>query len=280
LELEWDFETTMELLGQVARGEGFGGILGEGLLGAMERIGRGSERLAIHVKGMSPLYDARVNRLSITEFGEVVYPKGAHPGRAPIMALYMTRDLADAHIIARTWAEKNGLPKDTIERIFDSPGRYNIGRLTKWTQERNLIFNSLGIGCERERGGTFFSIDDAVEIYRAVTSMEISAPELHEVATRSYNLLKALNVREGFTRKDDKFPERWFEPVTRHGETVYLEDYFKKRLTREDCEKILDEFYEESGWDVKLGIPTKKRLIEVGLPDIAEDLERCGYLVS
>lgn len=278
LELDWDFETTMELLGQVARKEGFGAVLGEGLLGAIERIGRGSEKLAVHVKGMSPLYDARVNRLSTAEFGEVVNPKGAHPGRAAIPGLYMTRDLPDAHIIAKTWAEKNGLPKDAIERIFDIPGRYNIGRLTKWTQERRLLINSLGIGCSRERAGTFFTIEDMIEIYTAVTGLKTSAEELHEVATRSYNLLKALNVREGFTRKDDKFPERWFEPVIRHGATVYLEDYFKKRLTREDCEKILDEFYEESGWDVKLGIPTKKRLIEVGLRDITEDLEKSGFL--
>jgi aldehyde:ferredoxin oxidoreductase len=216
--------------------------------------------------------------LSTAEFGEVVNPKGAHPGRAAVPGLYMTRDLPDAHIIAKTWAEKNGLPRDAIERIFDVPGRYNIGRLTKWTQERRLLINSLGIGCSRERAGTFFTIEDMIAIYTAVTGLKTSAEELHEVATRSYNLLKALNVREGFTRKDDKFPERWFEPVIRHGETVYLEDYFKKRLTREDCEKILDEFYDESGWDIKLGIPTKKRLIEVGLRDIAEDLEKSGFL--
>lgn len=278
LELDWDFDTTMGLLEQVAMNEGFGAILGGGLLSAIEKIGRGSEKLAIHVKGMSPLYDARVNRLSTVEFGEVVDPKGAHPGRAAISGLYMTRDLPDAHTIARAWAEKNGLPKDAIERIFDTPGRYNIGRLTKWTQERRLIFNSLGIGCSRERAGNFFTIEDAIEIYGAVTGMEISVQELHEMATRSYNLLKALNVREGFTRKDDKFPDRWFEPVMRHGETVYLEDYFKKRLTREDCERILDDFYDESGWDIKLGTPTKKRLIEVGLGDIAEDLEKSGFL--
>ena len=86
------------------------------------------------------------------------------------------------------------------------------------------------LGAAGREAGTFFTIEDIIAIYTAVTGLETSAEELHEVATRSYNLLKALNVREGFTRKDDKFPERWFEPVIRHGETVYLEDYFKKRL--------------------------------------------------
>jgi aldehyde:ferredoxin oxidoreductase len=279
LELDWDFDTTMKLLEQVARKEGFGAVLGEGLLTAIEKIGRGSEQLAIHVKGMSPLYDARVNRLNIAEFGEVVYPRGAHPGRAPIMALYMTRDLPDAHEIAHRWAQRNGLPKDAIERIFDSPGRYNIGRLTKWSQELALLFNSLGIGCGRERGVSY-GIDDAIAIFTAVTGLKTSSEELLEIATRSYNLLKALNFREGYTRKDDKFPDRWFEPVLRHGKEVSLEDYFRKPLTREGCEKILDNFYDESGWDKRLGAPTKERLIEVGLEDIAEDLAKSDFLAE
>ena len=278
LELDWDFDTTMKLLEQVALNEGFGAILGDGMLSAIETIGRGSERFAIHIKGMSPLYDPRVNRLSLAEFGHVVNPKGAHQGRAPMTALYLTRDVPDADKIAKAWAEREKLPGDAIERIFDKPGRFNIGRLTKWTQERRLLFNSLGIGCGRERSGNVFSMDDAVRIYQAVTGMETSPHELHEIASRSFNMLKVLNLREGFTRKDDRFPDRWFEPILRHGKTTYLEDYFGNRLTREDCEKILDDYYDESGWDIRLGIPTGKRLAELGLGDIAEDLQKQGFL--
>jgi aldehyde:ferredoxin oxidoreductase len=280
LELDWDFETTMKLLEQVALNESFGAVLGDGMLSAIDKIGRGCEEFAIHVKGMSPLYDARVNRLNIGEFGQVVYPKGAHPGRAPIMALYMTRDLQDAHLIAMKWAKSNGLPEDAIGRIFDVPGRYNIGRLTKWSQENTLIFNSLGIGCGRERGGIAYNMQDAAEIYSAVTGLEASTDEFHEIATRSYNLLKVLNLREGFTRKDDRFPKRWFEPVIRHGKETYLEDYFGKRLTVRDCERILDDFYDESGWDRELGSPTRDKLVEIGLKDIAEELTRQGFLPS
>lgn len=278
LELDWDFDTTMKLLEQVALKEGFGAILGDGMLSAIEKIDRGSEKLAIHIKGMSPLYDPRVNRLSLAEFGHVVNPKGAHQGRAPLTALYLTRDVPDADKIARAWAENEKLSEEAMERIFDEPGRFNIGRLTKWTQERRLIFNSLGIGCGRERSGNFYVMDDAVQIYQAVTGMEISAHKLHEIASRSFNMLKVLNLREGFNRKDDRFPDRWFEPILRHGKVTYLEDYFGKRLTREDCEKMLDDYYDESGWDIRLGIPTKKRLTELGLEDIAEDLKKQGLL--
>jgi aldehyde:ferredoxin oxidoreductase len=268
----------MKLLEQAAGNEGFGGILGKGMLGAIQDIGKGCERLAIHIKGMSPLYDARVNRLNIAEFGQVVNPKGGHPGRTPIPALYMARDLPDGDKVAKAWAQRNGMPADAMERIFAVPGRYNIGRLTKWSQERRVVFNSLGLGCSRERAGVFYGTVDAMEIYAAVTGSEISVAGLQEVGARSFNLLKALNLREGFTRKDDRFPDRWFEPVMRHGQVTYLEDFFGKRLTKEDCERILDDYYEESGWDLKLGAPTKKKLIEVGLGDVAEDLERSGFL--
>ncbi len=278
LDLDWDFDTTLRLLEQVAHNEGLGAILGSGMLNAIEQIDRGCEKLAIHIKGMSPLYDARINRLSIAEFGEVINPKGGHQGRTPMPALYLTREVPDADKVARAWAEKERLPEDAIRRIFDSPGRFNIGRLTKWTQERRLLFNSLGIGCSRERSGNLFSLDEAIEIYRAVTGFDTSAEELHEIASRSFNMIKVLNLREGFTRKDDRFPDRWFEPVMRHGVRTVLEDYFGKPLTREDCEKILDDYYDESGWDVKRGIPTKKGLIELGLEEIAVDLERSGFL--
>jgi len=276
LELNWDFDSTMKLLEQVARNEGFGSILGGGMLSAIGQIGRGSEKLAIHIKGMSPLYDARVNRLNIAEFGQVINPKGGHPGRSSLHPLYMSRELPDADKVAKGWAERNAVPKDAMDRIFDSPGRYNIGRLSKWAIERRVLINSLGIGCSRERAGTYFGMGDVAGIFKCVTGMEIQAGEFQKVAARSFNLIKALNVREGFTRKDDTFPDRWFEPVMRHGQKTDLEDYFGKRLTREDCEKILDDYYDENGWDVTLGIPTKKKLFELGLEEIAKDLEKSG----
>jgi len=82
-----------------------------------------------------------------------------------------------------------------------------------------------------------------------------------------------MNVREGFNRKNDEFPRKWFEPL-RHGDTkLVLRDYFDvQRVSREDLEKMLDSFYEEKGWDVKTGIPTPKKLKELGLDYVVKDL--------
>ncbi len=92
-------------------------------------------------------------------------------------------------------------------------------------------------------------------------------------------MLKALNVRLGFSRKDDVFPERWFGPLeTTDRGTLVLCDYFGTPLSREDCERLLDDYYDERGWDIKRGIPTEETLVGHGLEDVAEDLRERGYL--
>jgi hypothetical protein len=66
--------------------------------------------------------------------------------------------------------------------------------------------------------------------------------------------------------------------VTTDRGTLVLCDYFGTPLTRQDCEKLLDDYYEERGWDVKTGIPREKTPVELGLDDVAQDLRRRGFL--
>jgi aldehyde:ferredoxin oxidoreductase len=135
------------------------------------------------------------------------------------------------------------------------------------------------MGCLRGRVDNFFKGEDWSEIYSAVTGFEMSLEDLRKAAKRNYNLYKALNVRRGVSRKDDVFPEKWFEPlVTTDRGTLVLCDYFGTPLTRQDCEKLLDDYYEERGWDVKTGIPREKTPVELGLDDVAQDLRRRGFL--
>jgi len=131
----------------------------------------------------------------------------------------------------------------------------------------------------RGRVDNFFKGEDWSEIYSAVTGFETSLEELRKAARRNYNLYKVLNVRLGFSRKDDVFPERWFEPlVTSDRGTMVLCDYFGKPLTKQDCEKLLDDYYDERGWDIETGIPTEKTLRELGLEDVAKDLKKKGLI--
>ena len=48
-------------------------------------------------------------------------------------------------------------------------------------------------------------------------------------------------------------------------------------ITREEWEWLLDGYYDERGWDLERGWPTRERLTELGLRDIADDLVKNGY---
>ena len=39
---------------------------------------------------------------------------------------------------------------------------------------------------------------------------------------------------------------------------------------------LLDDFYDERGWDSKTGIPTKSKLLELGLDYVIKDAEKAG----
>ena len=276
VELKHDFATTMHLAKQANKREGLGGILSQGYKKAIKDIGRGCEKYAVQVKGMEPLYDPRINRLAGPELNQVVNPRGAHAPQGCI-TLYMSKDLAaEAY---RPWLEDRGVPAEALTRIFPRPGYFNIGRMTPYGEDWVQFMNSVGMGCLRGRVDNFFRGEDWAEIYSAVTGLETSLEELRKAARRNYNLYKALNVRLGFSRKDDLFPDRWFEPLkTADKGTMVLCDYFGTPLTRKDCEKLLDDYYDERGWDIQTGIPTAKTLVELDLEDVAQDLKKKGFI--
>jgi aldehyde:ferredoxin oxidoreductase len=76
LELRWgDHAVVMELLGRIARREGFGKVLGEGVQRASEEVGKGSEKFAVHIKGQDLIEPMR--SLKAWALGIAVSPRGA-----------------------------------------------------------------------------------------------------------------------------------------------------------------------------------------------------------
>jgi aldehyde:ferredoxin oxidoreductase len=191
--------------------------------------------------------------------------------------LYMSKDADPKRY--RTWLEDRGVPVEVLKRIFPRPGYFNIARLCPYAEDWVAFMNSVGMGCLRGRVDDFFRGSDWPEAYSAVTGFETSLADLREAMRRNYNLYKAINVRLGYSRKDDVFPERWFEPLkTTDRGTMVLCDYFGTPLSKEDCEKLLDDYYDERGWDMETGIPTEKTLIKTGLEDVAKDLRKRGFI--
>ncbi len=99
----------------------------------------------------------------------------------------------------------------------------------------------------------------------AVTGEDLTEEDLNVFGERIWNLGRAMMVREGRTRDDDTLHESYF--AERDGEQA---------VSRPDFEEAKTLYYQLRGWDKKRGWPTSKKLHEIGLSDIARDLEKEG----
>jgi aldehyde:ferredoxin oxidoreductase len=59
---------------------------------------------------------------------------------------------------------------------------------------------------------------------------------------------------------------------------MVLCDYFGTPLSREDCNKLLNDYYDERGWDIETGIPTEETLVESDLQEVFRDLHKRGFI--
>ena len=90
---------------------------------------------------------------------------------------------------------------------------------------------------------------------------------VRRISQRVRNLERAFLVREGLTRADDKMTGKVTEPIKK-GQRV------GHSLDEEKFSRLLDEYYQNRGWDVATGIPLKETLEALGLADVAQDLQR------
>lgn len=166
--------------------------------------------------------------------------------------------------------ERMGVTKEELERVLIGDS-FNSGRLEKYGGDAETAYNALGV-CDT----SFHHLHDPMrdipwlsEVYSAVTGFEITPRELLRAGERIWNLEKLLNLKEGFTRKDDKIPELYFKnteiPLPAYDGDRYLTDWFGKRLGKEDLEKMVNDYYEERGWDIHTGKLKKEKLTELSL---------------
>jgi aldehyde:ferredoxin oxidoreductase len=87
--------------------------------------------------------------------------------------------------------------------------------------------------------------DQTLGILNAVTGWNATQEEVVTTAHRGITLARLFNLREGFSRADDRLPARFSEPLPKHA-----------GLTREQQEEIVTKYYAEYGWDTTTGVPT------------------------
>jgi aldehyde:ferredoxin oxidoreductase len=223
-------EAYLQMPDIIARRKGIGDVLANGVMRAAEKIGKGSERYALHVKGLEyPGYDPR--------------------GSVAMGLAFATSDRGACH--KRAWpvaVEAFGqmdpfTPKDKAKVVVDG-------------QILTTIQYSL-IACEFHG----IQMPTIARLLEATIGFKGSTAELEDVARRAWNLTRLFNVREGFKREDDSVPPRISEDPMPDGKAK------GHRLSKEDFQYMLGEYYKLWGWDEK-GIPTSNTLKELGLAEL------------
>lgn len=262
---ELGFEATMDLLHKVAYREGVGDVLADAWYGVVDRFHKGSWEEAVQIKKLDPPFDIRAV-LSTETFGQLVEPRGGHMNQS--ISINILGDRTPQQL-RRYCAGHIGVPALALERVFAQPDKPSMPRITRWVQDYNAILFSLGV-CQRAPISFQYNTQVCSDFYSAATGLETSPQELLHIGERIWNLQKAFNVREGFRRQDDMAPARWMkDPLVVEGREV-------PAVPEEAIGRLLDEYYDERDWDLETGLPTREKLVELGLGDVAEDLKRMG----
>jgi aldehyde:ferredoxin oxidoreductase len=144
--------------------------------------------------------------------------------------------------------------------------------MCKWFEDLCSLLNALGLcifpGIRNiALGPTYLS-----RLYSAYTGWDTTPEEIMILGERVLTLFKAYTIRQGLTRKDDTWPNRFFTEPLPEGPAKGAV------LSRDTIDQLLDEYYELRGWDRSSGLPTGQKLRELGLSDIADDLVALGRL--
>ena len=260
LKLEWgDHEVMLELINKIAFREGFGDLLAEGCKRASEIVGRGSEKYCMHIKGQD-LYEHLRTTIGWA-LGVIVSPRGGgHLDGAPS---------------TETWE----IDPDLSMKIYgvstagDRRAYEGKAELVVFVENLTAVINSLGlcVFCSQYSNPHLLGFEDLARLVSATTGHNTTAAKLVEIGERIVNVEKAFNVREGMTVKDDYPPDRFFEPISSgpgKGES----------LDRKKYEHMLSEYYVRRGWGAKTSLPTRSKLQELGLKEIANELDDLGVV--
>ena len=248
-------EAVIEMIHRIGRREGLGEILAEGGLRAAQKIGKGSEKYLIHVKGLSNLQtDER-----------------SAPGLALGIA---TATSSSDHLRSQPDIDLCQLPESDLRKIYSMPYAYN-GPLSSdyrdytgkpwqvyWHELCYMAADMMGM-CKYH---TVFlspdmpSFEEFSKMIYLNTGLALSAENIWECADRAYTLERLFNIREGATRKDDWLVDRYFDESSPVGPDAAR----GKTLDREKFSAMIDEYYKVHGWDNN-GVPKPETLKKLGL---------------
>jgi aldehyde:ferredoxin oxidoreductase len=244
LDLTWgNAEAIVALTGKIARREGFGAVLADGPAVAAKRIGKGSEKYVMAVRGKGiPFHDPRMSPA-----GGTALIADANPGSH--MDCQITGMLENGAPVGSDPALQ--VPKMNAFSDFDKKGEiYAIG--TAYHQ----LLDSAGM-CALYTVNT--TPPEVAELIAGVTGWDFGWEEALRAGRRVLTLRQAFNAREGVTPDQIDLPKR------------IKEDALPVKAgapPKVDFQALKEGYFEAMGWDIKTGMPSRKVLEELGLSDL------------
>lgn len=231
-------DAIIDLVHKIGKRKGIGDFLAEGSKAMSEKLGKDSERFAMHVKGLElPAYDSRAAKIT-----GLAYATANRGG-----------DHITAYIEGPAFMSMPFLIVDEGE--VDEDGLIEIpeeARIVKEYEDAFGMFDALS-GCKFM--GMVLTGEDWAALIQSLLGYEFTEMDFRKMGERIYNLERAYNIREGLTRKDDTLPKRLLEDPLPDGPA-------KGQVV--NLKPLLDAYYGYRGWDIN-GKPTPEKLTELGL---------------
>ncbi len=244
LELNFgNHEVMIELVHKIAKREGLGNLLAEGVRYVSQKLGKGTERFAMHVKGLElPAYDPRAAK--ITGLAYVTANRGGD---------HITAYIEGPTFLSMPFLIVEG---ELGDELLENPEDANM---VKEYEDAFSIFDAIG-GCKFM--GMVLTGEDWATLIATLTGREFTEVMFRRTGERIYNLARAFNIREGLTRADDTLPKRLLEdPLPEgpaEGHVINLDS-------------LLDAYYKYRGWDQD-GKPTPEKLKELELAWLIKEI--------
>ena len=240
-------EAMIALLRMIARREGLGNLLAEGVKRAADKIG--GHEFALHVKGKElPMQEPR------GKTGVGLAYSVSSIGADHVQAAHDPAFSSNSQLFDR--AKPLGI-LETVSRLSLGPDKV---RLFIYLQSWYSTLNCLGfcLFSTVPHPASMYETHHVEQIVRASTGWNISMWELMKCGERALNIARCFNVREGFTKKDDWLPERLFQPL-RSGSRKGA------KISRPEFRKAISLYYQMMGWNKNTGIPSQAKLDELGI---------------
>lgn len=235
-------QAMVAVVGKIARREGIGDLLAEGVARAAAKIGRGAEKLAMHASGQEfPMHMARAKPM--LGVGYAVGPAGADHGLG-----FHDPSLSQGGPAMASWHELGiHQPQPRAELNSTKLRALKYGQCWRTIADSAVICSMIP-----------FSRPELVDLMSAATGWNVSLFELMKIAERGITLARVFNSREGFGRKDDVITERIFEPLP----TGALAG---QAVDRAQFKQTVDDYYEIMGWDAVTGMPRRGVMLDLGI---------------